>query len=438
MGWDEIFHPNLPNNIMIQSWRGMESLSAIADAGYQGLLSTGFYIDQPQATSFHYRNDPLRQWEDQAIELEGSDEVEAWEFTMPRLKGSAVSGHLVVIKRNHALAHAYLKLNNNHYQKVTLDNHLSFNESQINVALDSWMGPLTGQFELNEDQSLSGRMLIGNTHYGVQGHRSEDFDYNELSILPKISARAKKNILGGEATLWTELVSKDTIDNRAWPRLFAIAERLWSSPSRVDVDDMYVRLEKMNQFADVIGLRHLAQQREGFASLLTSKASIDPLLILAEQLEPAAYYTRHHIKYQNGLYHQRAPLDQFADFLPVESFPLIRLHRQLDAFANGDEKALMVVIATQREWQANFQELTRLIQHNPRLSSLAPLVADARTINSLGLSLAEGCSQGLKLSEKQAKETKGTLKSLHREVREVSLASGLLVERVLALCLYSF
>jgi len=59
IGWDEIFHPDLPKSIVIQSWRGKESLEEAAKLGYQGILSQGFYIDLNQSTTFHYLNDPL-------------------------------------------------------------------------------------------------------------------------------------------------------------------------------------------------------------------------------------------------------------------------------------------------------------------------------------------------------------------------------------------
>jgi len=59
VGWDEIFHPELPNDIVIQSWRGRESLYESAKKGFQGILSNGYYIDLIQPTDYHYLNDPV-------------------------------------------------------------------------------------------------------------------------------------------------------------------------------------------------------------------------------------------------------------------------------------------------------------------------------------------------------------------------------------------
>jgi hexosaminidase len=59
-GWDEIFQPDIPKTILIQSWRGDKSLAAAAHAGYPGILSAGYYLDLAQPASQHYEVDPLR------------------------------------------------------------------------------------------------------------------------------------------------------------------------------------------------------------------------------------------------------------------------------------------------------------------------------------------------------------------------------------------
>lgn len=59
MGWDEILAPELPKSIVIQSWRGQQSLADAARKGYRGLLSNGYYIDLMQPASQHYAVDPM-------------------------------------------------------------------------------------------------------------------------------------------------------------------------------------------------------------------------------------------------------------------------------------------------------------------------------------------------------------------------------------------
>ncbi len=58
-GWDEILRPDLPKEIVIQSWRGQASLADAAKQGYRGLLSSGYYLDLGQAASQHYAVEPL-------------------------------------------------------------------------------------------------------------------------------------------------------------------------------------------------------------------------------------------------------------------------------------------------------------------------------------------------------------------------------------------
>jgi len=59
IGWDEIFHPELPQNVVIHSWRGHKSLFAAARQGYQGILSRDYYIDLMKTAEYHYLNDPV-------------------------------------------------------------------------------------------------------------------------------------------------------------------------------------------------------------------------------------------------------------------------------------------------------------------------------------------------------------------------------------------
>jgi hexosaminidase len=59
VGWDEIVRPDLPKDIVVQSWRGQDSLAAAAQQGYRGLLSFGYYVDLMWPGSRHYAVDPI-------------------------------------------------------------------------------------------------------------------------------------------------------------------------------------------------------------------------------------------------------------------------------------------------------------------------------------------------------------------------------------------
>src|SRR6202158_5108470 len=59
MGWDEVLHPDLPKTVIVQSWRGQQSLATAAQQGYSSLLSFGYYLDLMWPASQHYAVDPM-------------------------------------------------------------------------------------------------------------------------------------------------------------------------------------------------------------------------------------------------------------------------------------------------------------------------------------------------------------------------------------------
>jgi len=59
IGWDEILGPGLPQNTVIQSWRGKKGLYEAAKAGNPALLSNGYYLDLYYPAASYYAPDPL-------------------------------------------------------------------------------------------------------------------------------------------------------------------------------------------------------------------------------------------------------------------------------------------------------------------------------------------------------------------------------------------
>src|SRR5205085_9188709 len=171
MGWDEIFQPDLPKDVVIHSWRGPKSLAEAARKGYDGVLSAGYYIDLIYPASEHYLGDPLPE---------------------------------------------------------------------------------------------------GNT------------------LTPAEAA----HVLGGEATMWGEWVSPETIDSRIWPRTAAIAERLWSPREVRDVEDMYRRLSVVSVQLEELGLTHLKNQALMLRRLAGGRDSW-ALQTLASIVEPVKEYRRY-------------------------------------------------------------------------------------------------------------------------------------------------
>ena len=74
------------------------------------------------------------------------------------------------------------------------------------------------------------KTVLSNGYYidlmlGVENHYLNDPMPKNITL----TAEEKARILGGEAPMWSELVTPTTIDSRIWPRTAAIAERLWSN-----------------------------------------------------------------------------------------------------------------------------------------------------------------------------------------------------------------
>lgn len=60
VGWDEVLQPNLPKDVVVQSWRGTHYLADAARQGNQGILSAPYYLDQTnQPAGMMYLADPI-------------------------------------------------------------------------------------------------------------------------------------------------------------------------------------------------------------------------------------------------------------------------------------------------------------------------------------------------------------------------------------------
>ena len=161
VGWDEIYHPSLPRSIVIQSWQGQDSLGASAQDGYQGILSTGFYLDQPQSTAYHYRNEILPQPLGVETAVQPGEQAQSWRFSMPRLKGSAVEGSFTLIEGKQGWR-GFIDFNGKSRRAV---HDIVWRTPQRgDVPVDTWMGDTRPVFTLQQDK-LSGYTLVGNVRY---------------------------------------------------------------------------------------------------------------------------------------------------------------------------------------------------------------------------------------------------------------------------------
>ena len=385
VGWDEIFHPDLPKSILIQSWQGQDALGEVAKQGYKGILSTGFYLDQPQSTAYHYRNEVVPEGLNNVDVITDNDSAQSWSFSMPRLKGKPVEGSFTLVTGEKGWR-GFIDFNGKSRRAV---NDIEWRaDNQVSFTVDTWMGETRPVITVTDDK-LSGYFLVGNVRYPVTGARLDAVPKGITPAVPDTAQQA--NLLGGEVALWAENVAAPVLDIKLWPRAFAVAERLWSAKEVTDIDNMYTRLQAMDTWSTVsAGLQQHSQQQTQFIRLANNTDTV-ALQILAQALEPAQYYTRQHLKFQAGNYHQFEPLNRYADALSAESHTVRQMNKWAerlvsDAEDNESADALRHVFT---RWQNNTSDALALSESNYQLKALKPVIQEVDKLSSIGLRLTD-------------------------------------------------
>ncbi|MGH9512066.1 MAG: beta-N-acetylhexosaminidase [Terriglobales bacterium] len=279
-GWDEILRPDLPKDIVIQSWRGSASLADAAKQGYRGLLSSGYYLDLGQPASQHYAVDPL-------------------------------------------------------------------------------------------------------------GDGAAD-----------LTPQQKRQILGGEACMWSEYVSPENIDSRIWPRMAAIAERLWSPQSTRDVNAMYERLDEVSRDLDWLGLTHNSSYFPMLRRIAGSDdTDIAPLRVLADVVEPVKGYTRGRTSPVEPT--SAMPLNRLIDAARPESSVARRFSDLVDAFIAGqatpeDTQEIRSLLFS---WRDNQQNLQPLEAQSFLLKEVIPVSQDLSGLAETGIQALDYLYRGERASD---------------------------------------
>jgi hexosaminidase len=196
------------------------------------------------------------------------------------------------IKNNHSLQ-AYFTMRlarilEKHKKKTMGWEEIMANDLSRDVVIHSWRGPESLAEAVKK--GFSGVLSAG-YYIDLSYPASNHYRIEPVAADKNLSRQEEARILGGEATMWSEYVSPETIDSRIWPRTAAIAERFWSPRSVADVDDMYRRLAVTSVRLEELGLTH----EKNFRSLLRRMAGgkeIGPLETLVSVVEPVKQYNR--------------------------------------------------------------------------------------------------------------------------------------------------
>ena len=366
IGWDEVLHKDLPKDVLVQSWQGQNAVAESVSAGHPTILSAGYYLDQPMPTSYHYRNDPVGVAQP-LPPLPADARQIVLDFQLARFNHKPVSGQFILLPTDASqnLKQPQLRMwvpQRGELAPRWLQQHTKADgSSDWLFAIDSWLGPAEIQLQHQADGLWQARAMLGNTRYPLTVKFASNSTHQ--LALPPLTASQQQLILGGEAALWAELVPSTLLDLKLWPRLYAVAERLWSPAELRDETSMYQRLQQMDHYGARIGLLHQQQQRQGLATLASNDAEAAALLVLSETVEQSQYYSRHHLKTVRGQYHLDAPLDRLADALPAESLVLVALRQQLAAIgcaASGS--ALGPAMPTAAQHAHSFDALVQQFQ----------------------------------------------------------------------------
>ena len=121
--------------------------------------------------------------------------------------------------------------------------------------------------------------------------------------------------------MWTEYVSEATLDSRIWPRVLAVAERLWSTSALTSEHNLYQRLFRMDRLFEQlhINLTHRSSYKAKLEALIVDpnhkKDLLHPFVILANSCEAQGIDLRSAAR---G-YSTNTSLTTFADALQSES-----------------------------------------------------------------------------------------------------------------------
>lgn len=206
------------------------------------------------------------------------------------------------------------------------------------------------------------RMLSVEHHYTVD-------PIGNISLTEDERAR----FLGGEATMWSELVTPLTIDSRIWPRTAAIAERFWSSKEVNAVENMKQRLKVVSHQLEELGITHLSS-RAVILRNMSNNHHTEALEVLVDVCEPLKMYSRN----AGGTeYKTFSPFTLFADACTSDAKAAVEFKREVarfletpnDSDTQTDSEGILHYL---RKWSLNHAKFTS-IPSNPKLKPLEAL-----------------------------------------------------------------
>jgi len=247
------------------------------------------------------------------------------------------------------------------------------------VVVHSWRGQKT-----LIETAQQGYPSLRSYGYYVDLMQSAEYHYNNDPVPADslLTPEQQKNILGGEAASWAELVTFENIDSRIWPRTAAIAERFWSSREVRDIEDMYRRLDVISLQLEEYGITHL-KNYEMMLRRLSNGYDIQVLKNFVDVLEQVKNYQRH---FQGVTYSSYSPYTRVVDAAQPEPVVARRFSFWVDKLLiNQDTSAKQEIMNYLHLWEKNHTLLLSVIEKSPVLREIEPLSANLMKLAVTGL-----------------------------------------------------
>ena len=201
----------------------------------------------------------------------------------------------------------------------------------------------------------------------------------------ELTREEREKVLGGEITMWGELVTPLSIDSRLWPRSAAIAERLWSPSEVREIPSMKKRLKIISFRLEELGISHLRNQNVILRNIANGH-HIEALSKLTKVCQPLKGYTRN----KGGTeYKSYSPFTLFADACATDASDAIEFKTIVDTFIGTSKNSKKPLESMLNDWVYNHNELEVLTRKTPLVSEVLNLSLALKELSTFFLRMLE-------------------------------------------------
>lgn len=242
-----------------------------------------------------------------------------------------------------------------------------------------------------------------------------------------LSHEEAARIYGGEACSWSEFISAENLELKLWPRLAAVAERLWSPAGVSDVPQLYRRLPLVLDRLSWLGVDPRQVQRRMLQRATAPGADLESLQQWLQAFEPVKRYLRA----DSGEYTVLRPLNRMVDLLWPESLFARELRLSAaEAAATKDAAKLASVRHELLAWRAKHPAAVVALSRSALLADGLPAATEADAAAALGLEAIAWLESGQYAPPAWVQQARQVLDGWRSQRREIL---NLMVEPVTSL-----